>query len=491
LLVAAIPALISAWLLSTQPAGDIRHYAPQWSDEIYNWHQVATFRAVGFEGGYYTAYEKPAPLSFTHFYNHGPVYPVLLGMLARTIDWRLYSTPILNVVIVTLAIVFSTLVTRPGISQLLFLGLTLATFWPLHLYMVTDMRLAFFSALAIVLAVFFCRTISDPNRASPFFLVIFGALIVLAAISKVTWSFLFFPFFLHIRQRLHLNFLQAVAISCVLVLASFLLYNQLAAPYPNFAGYLLRAFGRSFVDGVILLSEHAWFSLGDFFDPDHRLLWLMLRLQMLVSVFWAGFLLWRHRDVQEYSRECSVVIASSGSLIVLTILLYDVSDWRDFRLFAPALLLSMLIFIDRRRLFLVGVLLTGNLAVLPDFIAAHETIFTQGRFSENRDRLNEFVQQISPVIQFDDQKDGWGNTILVQRRVAIDPLVIGIPEGIGISWFKSAEGLPRVRSRYAILDPHSYQILSRRTKLEFVERTVLGDLYVNRTPETGESKTPE
>ncbi|MHC4707563.1 MAG: hypothetical protein ACYS8I_10820, partial [Planctomycetota bacterium] len=316
------------------------------------------------------------------------------------------------------------------------------------------------------------------------------ALIVLAAISKLTWSFLFFPFFLHIRQRLHLNILQAVAISCVLVLASFLLYNQLAAPYPNFAGHLLKVFGQSLIDGVILLSQHAWLSLENFFDWNHRLLWLMLRLQILVSVFWVGLLLWRHRDVQENWRECSVVIASSGSLIVLTILLYDVSDWRDFRLLAPALLLSMLIFVDRQRLFLVGVLVAGNLAVLPDFIAAHETVFTQGRFSENQDRLNEFVQQISPVIQFDDQKDGWRNTILVPRRIAIDPLIIGIPEGIGISWFKFAKRLPRVRSRYAILDPPSYQILSRRAKLEFVKTTVLGDLYVNRTAETGELRTP-
>jgi hypothetical protein len=150
----------------------------------------------------------------------------------------------------------------------------------------------------------------------------------------------------------------------------------------------------------------------------------------------------------------------------------------------------MLIFIDRQRLFLVGVLVAGNLSVLPDFITAHETTFTQDRFSEDQERLNAFVQQISPVIQFDDQKDGWQNTVLVTLRVANNPLVIGIPEGIGISWFRFAEQLPGVRSRYAILDLPSYRILSRRAKLEFVKTTVLGDLYVNRTVETGELSTP-
>ena len=486
LLVSAIPILMSAWLLSGPAGGDLFHYAPQWSDEVFNWHQVATFKAVGFEGGYYTAYENPAPLSFTHFYNHGPVYPALVGMLARLVGWEFYSAPILNLIIVSLALVFFILFIRPGLVQLLLLGLVIGTAWPMHLYMLTDMRVAFFCALAIVLAAFFCRSISNPEGFSSFALFVFAMTIGLAAISKLTWSFLFFPYFLQSRQRLGLSTGQAIGLSCGLVFASFMLYNQLAAPYPNFATELLNLVSLSVTDAVALLFEHVWLSLGNFIERDHRLLWLMLRLQMVICVGWAGFLLWKNEGVPENWKESSVILAASGSLIVLTILLYDVFGWRDYRLFAPALLLSCLVLIARERRLLVSLIIAGNLLVLPDFLAAQEMVFARGRFPENHAKLDQFIEEVSPVIQYDGEKGAWQNTILVPLPVAISPLVIGVPEGIGISWFKFAEQMPRIRSRYAILDIGSYQILRQRNQLKFIKRTILGDLYINHSADTGE-----
>ncbi len=484
LLTAAIPALMSMWMLSTESGGALRSYAPQWSDEVYNWHQAATFSAVGFDGGYYTAYEKPAPLAFTHFYSHGPVYPVLLGLLGRSIGWELYSTPVLNVVLVTLALLYFIILTRPGIRQLLFLGLVMASCWPLQLYLLTDMRVAFFSAMAIVLAALFERTISDPDRPSGSFLAIFAGFIVLASVSKLTWSFLFFPYFLHIRERLHLSAVQALAASTGLGLASFGLYNVLAAPYPNFANDLMAEFGLSLTSGVAMLLEHIWLSLRNFFDWDHRFLWLMLRLQILITLGWASFVVWKRASDLETWWDATLLLASSGSLVVLTILLYDVFGWRDFRLFGPPLLLSSLVFVARQRFLLLSVLLVGNLLVLPDFLAAQSTIFTHGRFSENHERLEAFVEEIAPVVQFDGGAGGWENTILVPLSVAIDPLIIGIPAGVGISWFKFPERLSEVKSRYAILDLRSYQTLDRRTRLRFVKSTLMGDLYmrVSETP---------
>ena len=480
LVVIAIPTLIALALLHGPTGGELSHYAPKWSDEVFNWHQVATFQAVGFEGGYYTAYEKEAPLSFTHFYNHGPVYPALLGTLARIVGWQFYSAPILNLIMVSLALAFFISFTRPNLAQMTLLGLVIATAWPMHLYMLTDMRVAFFCALGIVLAGFFWRTIGKGEEISGKALFAFGLLIAFAAISKLTWSFFFFPYFLDARKRLNLSVPRAIGLSCGLVVASFLLYNQLAAPYPNFASELLAQLGHSFFGAIKLALEHIWFNLGNFVERDHRLLWLMLRAQMLVCVGWAGFLLWKRRDVPEDWKESSVILAGAGSLIVLTILLYDVFGWRDYRLFAPVFLLCCLVLIGRERRLLVGLLIVGNLLVLPDFITAHELVFTRDRFPEKREKLEQFIAEITPIIQYDGEKKPWQNTLLVPLDVATNPLVIGVPEGIGISWFKFADQLPRIRSGYAILDIGSYQFLRGQNRLSFVKSTVLGDLYINR-----------
>ena len=485
LVVSTIPVLVAWLMISSNPGVELLDYTPQWSDEVYNWHQVATFRAVGFDGGYYTSDERPAPVSFIHFYAHGPVYPIVMGMMGRLLGWEYYSAPILNLVLVTLAAFLFVLMTRPNISQLLLLGGVLATCWPLHLYMLTDMRLAFFTAMAIVLAAFFCRTLEDPERPSKAFLFVFAAVLVLATVSKLTWSFLFFPYFLFIRKRVGMSVPVAWLTSLALVGASFFFYNQVASPYSNVASGLLQEFGRSFSHGVVGLWDHAWVSLEHFFSSDNRYLWLMLRLQMLIATGWAAFLLWRRGDDSRDWRESAIVLATSGCLVGLTILLYDLFAWRDFRLFGPAMLLSTLVFIARKRVFLVSLLIAGNLAVIPDFLAAHEQVFFKDRFSKENLQLEVFSKQISPIVQYDSEKGAWENTILVPQFVAENPLLISVPEGIGISWYHSGARLPRVKSRYAILDLQSYHYLRQRSQLRFVKRTILGDLYLNQTPATG------
>jgi hypothetical protein len=201
---------------------------------------------------------------------------------------------------------------------------------------------------------------------------------------------------------------------------------------------------------------------------------------MLISVFWAGFLLWRHGDSLRDRRESEVLLAGSGSVLLLTILLYDVFARRDFRLFGRVMLFCTLIFVDRKRVILVVLLIAGNLAVVPDFVAAHQQFFFKNRFSGDQLELAQFLQEISPMIRFDADKGAWGNTILLDQFIAENPLLLGIPEGIGISWFNSAHRLGRVKSGYAILDLPNCDVLRQRSQLSFVKRTLLGNLDVNR-----------
>jgi hypothetical protein len=476
----AIPGLMNLWLVAGYLGSDPFAYAPQWSDEIFHWHQVATFRVAGFQGGYYTVNEQPAPFAMSHFYTHGPVYPMLFGTLGRLAGWGFTSAPIMGALLTSLALGLFVFLTRPDWKQLLLLGLMMLTFWPMHLYMATDMRLTFFVAIAIVLAACFYRTIVDPRGASPLFLTGFGLLLAAATVSKLTWSFLFLPYLLHIRQRLHLTVLQSCVLSAALILLGFGVHSQLAAPYPNFASELLQAFSFSFMQGAALLIEHAGTGLGDFFDRWQSPLWLMLRIQMLVTIVWAGFLIRGKANGQEGFREGLVVMANSGLIIVLAIVLYDIFGWRDFRLFAPPLLLASLVFIARRRFALVGLLLAGNLLVAPNFFEAYGGRFSYDRYSGGSAKAEAFANEISPVVQYDSEGEGWENTILIPKSFLFDPVLAGIPPGIGISWFEASARLGRVKSRYLLLDSQGRLQLGHQPGLKYLRETSLGGLYVNR-----------
>ena len=476
----AIPGLMGLWLVVGYLGSDPFAYAPQWSDEIFHWHQIATFRVAGFQGGYYTVNEQPAPFAMSHFYTHGPVYPMFFGVLGRLAGWGFTSAPIMGALLTSFALGIFIFSTRPDWKQLLVLGLMMLTFWPTHLYMATDMRLTFFVAIAIVLAACFYRTIVDPRGASPLFLTVFGLLLAVATVLKLTWSFLFIPYLLHIHQRLHLTVVQCCVISAALVLLGFGSHILLAAPYPNFASELLQTFTFSFIQGVELALEHAGTGLGDFFDRLQNPLWLMLRIQMLVTIVWAGFLVRRKPKGQADFREGLVVLANSGLTIVLAILLYDIFGWRDFRLFAPPLLLASLICIARRRFAIVGLLLVGNFLVAPNFFETYEGRFSYDRYLGGSEKVEAFANEISSVVRYDPEREGWENTILVSATFLFNPILAGIPPGIGISWLEPSRRLGRVKSRYLLLNSQSRFQLGHQQGLKYIKETSLGDLYVNR-----------
>jgi hypothetical protein len=209
---------------------------------------------------------------------------------------------------------------------------------------------------------------------------------------------------------------------------------------------------------------------------------------MLMTIAWAVFLIVRSSGEDRDYREGVLILASSGLLLVVTIFLYDVFGWRDFRLFAPALLMVILVSIARRRLLVVGVLLAGNLLVLPGFLAACDDLFDDDRFAGDRERLEFFAKEIEPTIRFDERGSGWQNTILAPLTIAADPLMVAIPAGIGISWFQSPPKLDKIKSRYLLIDRPTRKLLGRRRSLAYVRTTTLGDLYINMNPGEGDRR---
>ena len=212
----------------------------------------------------------------------------------------------------------------------------------------------------------------------------------------------------------------------------------------------------------------------------------MIRIQIVITLVWACVLLAMGPRDGSNGREGSLILAGSGLLLIMTVLLYDVFGWRDFRLFAPVLLLSMLVFIAQRRYLVLGLLLAINVLVAPSFLGAYSGLFSSTRYDSATAEVQAFADEIAPVVKFEANADGWQNTILAPLGIAANRKMLGVPAGIGISWFEFPPRLAAIKSRYLLLDTRSRSALGRRPGLRYIKATALGDLYVNA--KVGEAK---
>ena len=84
-LILLLPVLSLTGMASVYLGQRLADFHPAKSDAIMYWHQIKTFVAVGFSGGYYTVGEEAAAASFTHFYAHGPWFIALYGLIGKTV----------------------------------------------------------------------------------------------------------------------------------------------------------------------------------------------------------------------------------------------------------------------------------------------------------------------------------------------------------------------------------------------------------------------
>lgn len=482
LLVLAVPVICTLFLVRVYLDESLTAFIPQRSDRIFHWHQTATFAAAGFNGGYYTVNEQPAAFSLVRFYAHGPVYPILYGSIGRLVGWKLNTAPLLNLAFLSFALAVFIAYVKPTRWQLLLTGLVILTCWPIHLYLVTNMRLALFASLAIILAGSFYKALSQPETVSPLHLAFLFLTIVLTVLLKLSNSVLFIPYLIAIRGRIGLSFLRAMVVAVLLAALSVLLTSQIVADYPlSFVNDLLREFSRSFGEGLGAIGLHAASNLGKFVTLTDPAPWVALRAQLLLITMAACWYLWReHRDGLVVA-EGVLILSSIVVTVIAAICLYEIGVTRDYRLFAPVGLMVTLFLVARQRSFLVILIVVVNLLVTPQFLETYRGMM-RGSFPGNEMAMaiDAFAKKIAPVVRFEDERDGWGNTLLVRGERLNNRQLLGVPPGIGISWFTSPASFSRVKSRYLLLDDDGYALLKDRVPLEFKLRTAMGGLYVNQ-----------
>jgi hypothetical protein len=596
------PATVTSLVLARQLNATLLDCKPNYgvmgrSDEMHYWEEIHCFQHVGFGGGYFVVNERPAPASWTHFGPHGPAFPVVYGSLARVFGWRLESGPCFNIGFLMLGSAAWLWFVRPTTQQLLTAILLTMSFWPSILFIPAMLQESFHCAVAFALAGLAHRSINhnDPRVWS------FVVLVALVSLMRVTWALLLIPWALLAMSGM--NKLARIAVFS-LVPALFLLWGNIASPYPNILdglSWLIRVSPASAWDRycghvgdnifrcyTTFTSPIDWSSLTQAFEGSlqnaergqvlaifllaglaavqkfHRrdaiqlavamaivigiLIWR--RLELIGGITIAGFALWRQWPrLQRRTLSLTATAAAFGlillihqnwdllvmlgrnrvlaiyavllmsvfiiyrqtlakillplteavfpkpadsrpylfaglnmALITLTVfLVYDVKHDRDYRVLAPHLLLSMLLFISGPAYRAGLVVIAIGLLATPDFAPAF------ARRHYNRVEESESID-LSPYMTYDPARSAWANTLLVPN-MQFRP-IIRVPAGIGVSTIVENEEVmgneseqDRIRraprSRYLLLD--SLKIDEwKQWHLELVHVTPHGVLFINR-----------
>ena len=500
-LILLLPALSLTGLASVYLGQRLANFHPDVSDAIMYWHQIKTFAAVGFSGGYYTVGEEAAAASFTHFYAWGPWYIALYGLVGKVVGWNLWSPMLFDAVAVTLALLGGLLLMRPSSRQLVLVLLVLLTYWPLHLYLPVAMQEPFHYAVAIVLAGIFSRLLMQEGAVPHWLLGTALVIILCAALVRPTWAVLLLPLVtIVVEKRPHgratrgSRFRQVFCgwpflTACAVVAGIFLLSRYVAAPFPHRVMSDVQLLLSSPIDGVQRLLAVTTAQGMTYVWPDgEHPLWTLLRYQALGIVLWMTVLAFRRRGndagqgapgrpPSRWAERCTHILNLS-LIVLLVLMLWRMGSWMDYRVVAPHLLLSLLLLAACGRGRVVAVAVLAGLLFTPSFLAEYKGL-ARRQFEDVQARIDVFAAQTAGTLVYQAQGDPWCNTILLPQRIAFRPESLAIPAGIGISFDSNDSSRSELKSRYVMVDDESRESMTEAFDLQFAATTAVGDLYRN------------
>jgi hypothetical protein len=494
-LVILAPAFITSLLVRLYFGASLYDFFPGASnDEMDYWYETFTFSKVGFKGGYQTFEEHPALAKFSHFESHGPMYPMVYGTLARIFGWHTHSAPLFNLAFVTLAVLIFIYVVKPNRKQLVMLGLVLVTFWPLLLFLPTNMQEALHQAIAIILAAMFYRLISSKDQVSFKFKYLFFFLILFASLFRPTWSFLFIPFFvLFYKDKSIRNLSYGILKGTLWIIISFLVSFYWNAPYPNeFLTRVAQLLTASIPNGIHFFLVHAKSNLIRLASlhkvnaleilQKYQILYLLLLYTIVGIYLWICEL--RKKELgrlPETKWEILFQLYNLGIILIAVVLFYDVSELRDYRVCAPYLLVTLLLLVALdKKSWLVGLIIFSNLIFISFFQKTYKERLLNN-FIYDRQSVVSFQKSVKDLIVYKENSNPWCNTLL--SFILPEPLpyqYAGLPPGLGVSYVYFPKQLQTpIKSKYLLLDTNGYGFLNGKTNIKLLGKTPLGNLFLN------------
>jgi hypothetical protein len=467
----ASPAVATFIALQRMHAG-FPNCVPIWNDEAIYWNEIACFTRAGYSAGYCVVDEDPARASWTHFGTHGPGYPTIYGLLGKAFGWTPNRAPIFNLVLVAAASLLWALVVRPSKTQLAVAAALLGSFWPLILYLPCTMQEALHCSFAILLAGLVTRVFQGHNG----YTVVAMLGIVAAAITKFSWALVLLPLLIAaLPGRSWLTKSGILLVTLAGLPAAVWLFGEICAPYPerlNTDVAFMRSNPLLELWTLEMRWERGWKAFILTSEPGISIV-QRVELVMLTLLALGSLLARRH------AKQAVFAVANVFVPLVMTMLVFDMGGFRDYRVVAPHLLLSLLVLlmVDWR---MVTPFVVANVVCVGIFFSAFED-FHQERLAINRDAIEATRQELSQYIQFHPAEDGWSNTLLYPMFYPQHGLC-ALPRGIGLTLsLSNCQGLQTIKSRYVILTWGS----KPPPQLELLADTSLGPLYRNVDPASG------
>jgi hypothetical protein len=500
---AILPSLITLILVSFVLHSTIAHFAPvAYNDEIGYWHEIATFRQAGLNGGYYVHLQLIPAVSLFHYGAHGPAYAILIGSLAKIIGWS-YTTPIfLNMALVGLAFGLFAWLRKLNQLQIILAGLAVVTCWPVLIYMSTVWEETFHQVMGILLAGIFYAAILQQEKVKVWQKIAVVVFIVIISLVRYSWALLFIPLFLLYQVRKKWFTVISIVIAFALIIGIFIAFSKIAAPGTTFMELAVTNFSKSLKYGLYNIWTGAVANLRNLFNfpyPTYigfRLVYIGLLFYALVDFV---ILLVHERKNKkkdkEYTRfwEDLVVLYALSSILVLTFIIYHIKA--DFRIFTPLILFCLLILIQSKRYVPVLGAILCSLAFTPFFVMHYQDMISP-LYHYNEPVLEETRALLAQYITYDTQTtDPWCNTLYLPIEL-YDYRVAAVPPGIGVSYY--ALGLNEnlelpFRSHYVWITAHMYSQLTPETAFQLQAIADMpdgkgmpgnppgGTLYLNRT----------
>ena len=480
LFVAAIPSLVCILLIGSQ--ANFLSFTPTWSDEIFYWHGILTFKVAGFQGGYYTINEAGAAAAFTHFYTYGPWFALIYGSIAKLTGWERITFILFNMLFVTLALVIFCRVAQLRGRQLFMLGLALSTFWCLITFLPTAMQEAFQQTLAILIATVIYRALTKRQQmAWPEYI---GGilLLIVAALLRISWGIMFFPFLWLTARPTLLRRIAGALVAGLIVVAIYFWAQYTGSPGNNSVTAVLNKFSISFVDGWTAFRDYFGDNLNRYFNIKKNPLDVLQSVQVVALVLGSFTVIVVQAFHKRFSVEAAFHFYNLFTIIAAACALYIIATWGDYRVIGTHLMVSVLLLIAFKRYIPIQLFVIANVLLLPAFFGFFQPeVVSKYQFDVAAiDSFHHTFEAVAPYKP--NPTNAWCNTVVFPVE-SFNPYLVGVPAGMGLSFFYNAT-VPGYRSKYVLLNQSSYDIVQAKKNapdLEAILSTPMGTLYRNHS----------
>lgn len=412
---------------------------PVWSDELDYWRSLQNWNSVGFATGY-SGLSEIAPEAGA-FSVHGLTAIVFYGWFVKLFGLSHNTIVLCNALWVSLGALGFCLLLKPSPRACVFLCVLLGSYAPVTLYAFTSMtQLCQYGVILLYLALL----LRYAGERKPLWLILASLCFLLTCCFRINYLPLIFPltWVWGGGKKLCGKTVLFTFLGLALTIGLYFFSTRFIAPYAQGFPYALRNAGDPRLMLRMLISHFKANLIGyfrfhqvDAVQSAFRMLYLLTMLFCLMK----SFLRFRtgmkgvKLGLNAAYFWCFLWLFTSW---IVVLAFNDVYNWMDFRILAPALWLTPVYLLWRKKRLASGLLLAGSL-ILTAFLCFQPAL---GAYDDD-DRFQPPAQNrklseaIACIVYDPDATDPFQNTVrtdLVEER-----LLTELEEGLGIhyGWF--------------------------------------------------------